>query len=295
MLHSPDDLLADLTRRYQEAFPTQLLGLYLVGSYAVGEATPASDLDVVVVFNAPLDAAGQACFAAVRATCQQTSPLLLDCSATSLDALQRVGGVWFQTASRLIAGDDIRPLVPQKPAAAHARDLMYAVIPLIARMRGSPATLRIPLTFPDPVGPIDGYDQRTVQIGAWRQPVGTKDLVSTVLAIANALTWQTARRYVGSGRKRDIPEQYALVIGDGWTSLVEAVFFRCRGDWGYQIPAAVAELAELQGICRRALGFENHFLAIYRGFLEAEQRDSDPQVAARAAQRAAMFVDAQER
>jgi hypothetical protein len=295
MLPAIDDLLAVLARHYREAFPTQLLSLYLVGSYAVGEATPASDIDVVVVFRAPLDAAGQARFAAVRAACQGASPLLLDCSATSLEALLRVGGVWFQTASRLIDGEDIRPLVPQKPAAAHARDLMHAVIPLIARMRGSPATLSIPLTFPDPAGPIFGYDQRVVQIGELRQPVGTKDLVSTVLAIANALTWQTARRYVGSGRKRDIPEQYALVIGDGWTSLVEAVLQRCRGDWGYQIPAAPDALAELQAVCRRALGFENHFLTAYQAFLEAEQGDPDPLAAARAAQRAAMLVDAAER
>jgi hypothetical protein len=295
VLHRIDDLLAELARHYQEAFPTQLLSLYLVGSYAVGEATPASDIDVVVVFRAPLNAADLARFAAVRVACQPASPIMLDCSATSLEALLRVGGVWFQTASRLIAGDDIRLRVPQKPAAAHARDLMHAVIPLIARMRGSPATLSIPLTVPDPAGLIYGYDQRTMQRGDQRQSVGTKDLASTVLAIANALTWQTARRYVGRGRKRDIPEQYALVIGDGWTSLVEAVFFRCRGDWGYQIPGAPTELAELQAVCRHALGFENHFLVIYRGFLEAEQRDPDPQVAARAAQRAAMLVDAEER
>jgi hypothetical protein len=293
MLHAIDDMLTDTARHYQEAFLTQLLGLYLVGSYAVGEATPASDVDVVVVFRAPLGTADQARFAAVRAACQRASPLLLDCSAASLEALQRVGGVWFQTASRLIAGDDIRPLVPQKPAAAHARDLMHAAIPLIARMRGSPGMLSIPLAFPDPAGPIYGYDQRTVQIGAWRQPVGTKDLVSTVLAIANALTWHTARRYVGGGRKRDIPEQYALVIGDGWTPLVEAVFSRCRGDWGYQVPAAPDARAELQAICRQTLAFENHFLTVYQAFLETEQRGPDPQVAARAAQRAALLVPAE--
>lgn len=284
-----DDLLGELVRRCDAAFPGQSPGYYLVGSYAVGEPTPSSDVDVVVVFRAPLDEDGQARFARVRGECRAASPLVLDCSATSEETLLRVGGVWFQTASRLIAGEDIRPRVPQKPAASHARDLMHGVLPLIMRARGNPAALELPLAFPDPGGPLYGYDGRRVSAGGELRPVGTKDLASIVLAIANALTWRAAGRYVGRGRKRDIPEQYALVIGDRWAPLVAAAFERCRIAWDYKAPEGPAELEELREICRGALGFENHFIETYAAFLEAERGDPDPRVAGRAEERAALL------
>lgn len=271
-MNQVDRLVEELVRRCQEAFPEQVVGYYLVGSYAVGEATPASDVDIVVVFRAPLDEAGQALFSRVRAACRASSPLMLDCTATSEERLTRVGGVWFQTASRLLYGEDIRPRVPQKPAASHIRDQMHAVLPLMKRVRGNPSTLARPLDFPDPGALLYGYDQRKVMVDNGARSVGTKDLVNIVLGIANALTWRAAGRYVGSGRKSDIPEQYALVIGDRWAPLVGAVFQRCRGDWGYQIPASPAELNELRALCAGTLDFENHFLASYDAFLEAERK-----------------------
>jgi len=283
-------LVDQLVRRCEAAFPDRVIGYYLVGSYAVGEATPASDVDIVVVFRAPLDEAGQALFSQVRDECRASSPLMLDCSATSEEHLMRVGGVWFQTASRLLYGEDIRPRVPQKPAATHARDLMHGVLPLMLRMRGDPPSLALPVEFPDPAGLFYGYDHRTVVVDGEARPVGTKDLVSVVLGIANALTWKEAGQYVGSGRKRDIPEQYALVIGDRWAPLVAAVFERCRGDWGYQVPASAPDIAELRALCEEALGFENHFLTSYCAFLETEQQDVNPQVVSRAAKRAALLV-----
>ena len=95
------------------------------------------------------------------------------------------GGVWFQTASRLLAGEDIRPLVPRKPVESHVRDLMHGVIPLLARVRGGQPALAPPLAFPDPDGPLYGYDRREVQVGGEPRSVGTKDLVSNTLAIAS--------------------------------------------------------------------------------------------------------------
>jgi hypothetical protein len=113
----------------------------------------------------------------------------------------------------LLYGEDIRPRIPRKPVTNHIRDLMHAVYPLLARVRGDPARLTFPLDYPDRAGIAYGYDAR-YRDDDDPQRTATKDLVTNVLAAANGLTLLRAQRYVGSGKKSDIPRQYAIWIGD---------------------------------------------------------------------------------
>jgi hypothetical protein len=279
-----DQCLDLIVAALRAAFGERLRGIYLVGSYAVGEAVPASDIDLLTLFKGRQGADEQARFAEVRQACKERCAFVLDMTSQGEERLLAVGGVWFQTASRLLAGDDIRPLVPRKPVESHARDLMHSVAPLLARVRGDPRALTLPLAFPEPAGPLRGYDRRQVRVGGVARSVGTKDLVSNTLAIASALTLRAAGRYVGEGRKADIPREYRRQIGDEWVGLVEAVFERCRLRWGYGVPGGAAERAELRALCEGVLGFENHFIDRYREFLAQELRHDDPAVARRAAQ-----------
>jgi hypothetical protein len=279
-----DQCLVQIVTALGAAFGERLRGVYLVGSHAVGEAIPGSDIDLLALFKGQQSADEQARFAEVRQACKQRCALALDMSSQGEERLLALGGVWFQTASRLLYGDDIRPLVPRKPVESHARDLMHSVVPLLARVRGDPPALALPLGYPDPAGALYGYDRRTVQVGGAARSVGTKDLASNTLAIANALTLRAVGRYVGDGRKAAIPRQYRLQIGDQWAGLVEAVFERCRLDWGYAVPEGAAERAELRALCEGVLGFENHFLAAYRDFIAQELGHDDPAVARRARQ-----------
>jgi hypothetical protein len=110
------------------------------------------------------------------------------------------------------------------------------------------------------------------------------------LAIANALTLRAAQQYVGSGKKSDIPRQYAIWVGGEWASLVDEVFTDCRVAWGYRVPEAQAERERLRGMCREVLRFENAFLACYRDILLADLRSGDAAARLAAARRLGQVI-----
>jgi len=264
-----DQALRDSIALIEQHLPDRVRGYYLVGSYAYGEAQPSSDIDLIVMLKDELVSADRERFAAARAACARISLARLDLSLESEANFLRVGGVWFQTASLLVYGEDIRPRIPRKPVANHIRYAMHAIFPLLARVRGNAVQLTFPLAYPDPTGIVYGYDARYSDSDD-PQDTPTKDLVTNVLAAANALTLLTTQRYVGSGKKSDIPRQYTIWIGDQWATLVEQVVELCRIRWGYRVPEAESDIAHLRSLCQQALGFENAFLQRYRDFLLAD-------------------------
>jgi len=264
-----DQILRESVEQIEQCLPDRVRGYYLVGSYGYGEALPASDIDLIVLLKGELAQADRDRFAAVREQCRHDSQVPLDLILDSEAKFLRVGGVWFQTASLLLYGEDVRPRIPRKPVANHIRDLMHAVFPLLARVRGERVPLRFPLDYPDPFGLLYGYDSR-YRDSSEPRPTLTKDLVTNVLAAASALTLRAAQQYVGSGKKSDIPRQYAIWVGDEWAPLVDQSFTDCRIRWGYAMPEAPAEREHLRAMCRQTLRFENAFLDRYRDMLLAE-------------------------
>jgi hypothetical protein len=269
--------------------PGRTRGYYLVGSYAYREAVAASDVDMIVLLKGDLDQDDHDRFAAAREQCRQVSQMPLDLSLESEAKFLRTGGVWFQSASVLLYGEDVRPRVPRKPVANHTRHLMHAVVPLLARVRDNRLPLRFPLAHPDPGGPLYGYDSRQA-LRAAAHPTITKDLVTNVLAIANALTLRAAHQYVGSGKKSDIPRQYAIWVGDEWAALVDDVFSLCRLRWNYGRPSSPDERERLRNLCWQTLGFENAFLERYRAALLADLRADDAALQLAAARRMSQLV-----
>jgi len=289
-----DQALRQAVGSIEAGWPGRVRGYYLVGSYAVGEARPSSDLDLIVLLKGEIEPGDREQFASLREACRRASTLSLDITLESEAKLFRIGGVWFQTASLLLYGEDVRPQIPRKPVEDHVRDLMHAVYPLLARVRGSPPVLRFPLAFPDAAGELRGYDARLRGEPVARR-AATKDLVTNVLATANALTLLAARQYVGAGRKRDIPAAYRCWLGDEWAALVEDAFERCRVRWDYQLPAEPAEREWLRLLCDRVLGFENHFLGRYKEFLLAELGHANPRFQVMAARRLGQIAYADSR
>jgi hypothetical protein len=164
---------------------------------------------------------------------------------------------------------------------------MHAVYPLSARVRGNPPTLSFPLAYPDPSDPFYGYTKRQMRTLDGQLIQGTKDLVATTTMIASALVGLLAGQYTVA--KQDSVNQYRRWVNDEWADLLEEIMRRCRGEWGYQVPAEAADQARLRELCARSLAFENHFYEHYRGFLISELHHKDPGPARRAACRLAQL------
>ena len=284
-----DRILRDLVALIEAHLPERARGYYLVGSYAAGEARPSSDIDLIVLLKGELAEGEREHFAPVRDACKRLSPIPLDITLDSEAKFFRIGGVWFQTVSLLIYGEDVRPRIPRKPVEQHSRDLMHAMYPLLARVRGNPAVLTYPLDYPDPTDALRGYDARYRDVPESRR-TATKDLVTNVLGAASALTLLQARQYVGTGKKSDIPEQYRRWVGDEWATLVEDVFEYCRVRWDYRVPDTPSERAQLYELCEHALAFENHFLMRYKDFLLADLQQPDVPIQLHAARRLGQLV-----
>jgi predicted nucleotidyltransferase len=95
----------------------RLVGIYLEGSFAWGAELPTSDVDLRVVVDGSLEVEAEERLRAItrRATSDVGHPI--DVQTESLEDLVRTGAVRFQHAI-LIAGRDVRLLVPLKPMEA---------------------------------------------------------------------------------------------------------------------------------------------------------------------------------
>ncbi|MDZ8186436.1 MAG: nucleotidyltransferase domain-containing protein [Nostoc sp. ChiSLP02] len=263
-----DQIICEIINLGESFFCGRVRGYYLVGSYAVGEAVETSDLDIVVVFKEQQTLLEKQRFASFKQECERYSALAVDLIPLDEAHLFSVGGVRFQTASKLIYGEDIRFAVPKKPVEDHIRDSMFGQYRLFARLRGNPPCLTFPLDYPSPVGEFYGYDGRMMYLRDRTTQIGIKDLVINVLSPAEALILLKTGNYFGSGSwKRVCAEFYRIWINDEWTFLVESVYEYCCKQWAYLVPESSDSRELLRSLCQQALGFENHFLQCYKQYV----------------------------
>jgi hypothetical protein len=269
-------------------FPKRIRGYYFEGSCADGGLTPLSDIDLCVVFVAAQTAIEQHDFTTLRAALNRISPRGLDLSysdeATLLHADQLrfepdwqpvLGAITLKCASLPIYGADIRSAIPFVPHEVYRRTMMHFPYLVLAGQRGSPAQLPFPLTYPDPSDPFFGYTARKLRAADGTLVVSTKRLVHASGFIATALVALRTSLYVDDKRAAISP--YHRHIGDAWAAHLEAIHQQCRLQWGYRIPETEAERELLRELCRTQLAFENHFLALYRDYLLAEQQSDQGQ------------------
>jgi hypothetical protein len=288
-----DRLVMGLVSIFEHVFPNRVSGYYLLGSYANGSALPSSDLDMVMLFKDRFLSQHEFDTAvAINESCKLISPVVLDAWVISDEHTRHAAFIGdtleLKSGGRLIYGVDTRHTITVQPDINYVRWAMDIPAYPITVARNVQGIVTVPVDYPDPAGRFFGYDQWLLDLADGRQVPGMKLLVATVGRIASALLAYTSGRFVGS--KRECVEHYRRYIDDQWTDLVVQVYEQCRNQWGYRIPERNQEQEQLRELCRRTLGFENHFLALYKAHLLALLHDPDPAVQLHAVERLGRII-----
>ncbi len=269
-----DAIIRGVIGIFETAFAGRIRSCYVEGSYADGSAVAMSDIDLTVVFKDRFvgDAEREAA-TRLAGYCAAVSGVELDIELA--DDVQLAAGVYpsLKDGSLCPYGVDRRAEFRLLPLEEWTRQRMHAAYWLLVTVFDRPRVVVPPLRYPDPADTFFGYTRRTVRLPTGAEAPSTRDLIRVTGWIATALLAQRAGVYVA--RKSDCARAYRRSIGDEWASLLDAIYRRCRGEWGYLVPTAEADRRELRALCMRALHFENHFLTIYKDYLLAQLRSAD--------------------
>jgi predicted nucleotidyltransferase len=259
---------------FEAVFPGRVRGYYLLGSHVEGTAVALSDIDLIVLFKDGFASGEVEQARRVIDACGQLSPVRLDVTPESEAAL-RIEDLRLKLGSRLVAGEDVRPLLPLPSPEAHARYIIGWPNSFIRRLHDG-ARLAPPLRYPDATDAFFGYAR--VRIPHWYPPataLGTKELVAATCWTANALLSLNLGAAGFVGTKGEAISRYRD-LGDGeWGSFVADSYARCKSAWHYAVPEGAAERAELRTLCQRALPFFNHYLEVYRDYLGNQHLATD--------------------
>ncbi|HEX9038438.1 MAG TPA: nucleotidyltransferase domain-containing protein [Ktedonobacterales bacterium] len=262
---------------FERAFPGRLRSAYVLGSYADATATPASDLDLTLVFRDSF--LGQREIDEVRRVTSETSArgsIELDIEITDEATLRLGASPALKLASAIIGGDDRREEWPLIPIEEWTRDRMHTSWWRIARLFERPSPIVPPLESPEPDSQFLGYTRRTVRLSDGSDAPCTRDLIRLTGWAATALVALECGVYAPS--KREAHRLYAACVGGEWTGLLSAIYEECRQRWAYVIPEGPDERARLRELCEQTLLFERHFMSRYTAYALGELRSSDERV-----------------
>jgi hypothetical protein len=259
-----DQVLCQVVCTFEAAFPNRIRGYYVGGSYANGSHVPTSDLDLFIVFREAFAEGERARAERLGRHCARTSAAELELPITDEASLVGVNRMALKMDSALVYGEDVRDQIPLLQMADYVRQVSYRPLSYIGAVLRDSETLTFPVDYPDPQGVFYGYDREMGPYTGTRTR-GTKWLVVNVCWIATALIAIQARQYVAG--KSHCAHRYRECVGDKWTGLVSAIYERCKLRWAYRIPGDRDGRRQLKALCRQTLGFENHYLDVYREYL----------------------------
>jgi hypothetical protein len=265
--------------------------LYVLGSHAEGTAVPLSDLDLLVVLDAPLAPAAQVAAEALRAELAAECPVRLDLLWRGADELAGLHAVLQQSlrsGSRLAYGDDVAATLPPVDHAAFCRAAWDGALHFCLNILRGVVWAGTPLACPEPGDEFCGYARK--RIDDWypaAQTQGTKELVAAASRLATALIATLAGQRAGG--KTEAFRLYAAAVGGPWAGWLSAVFEQCKLRWHYAVPTAAAEREALRALCGRMADFENDALGVY-GEFRAQQAAGDAGGRAWAAAREGQIV-----
>jgi len=271
-----DRVLLAMVSIFEAAFPMQVRGYYLWGSYATHTALSKSDIDLAIVFKLPLDDAQLARAEQVVEACNALSPVELHLFLENEATLLRFGSPFVKRVSRPIYGNDIREHMPEMDMNLWRHLTIHRLLWFQSNVLRSPlAEFKYPLVYPDPEGEYYGYDRSdTLQPTSptvRQEPVnGTEPLVRTVGLSAAAIVAITESEVVPS--KAAVVSTYRRTVGDAWTPFIEQVFGTCHDSWQYALPVTAKDKVLLRSMCEKTLAFENHCLEVCKDFLISELR-----------------------
>jgi len=267
-----DNALRATVGIFETAFPEQIRGYYVEGSYADQSEVTTSDIDLVIVFKGDMtEVSAQA--EALASYCCALSFVELDIGVIDEKKLAAGAVPYFKMGSVLIYGEDIRADLPLIPLIQWARDRMHSSFWRTVNLFNRSDVVRYPLDYPDPSGEFYGYDRRKLRLRSGEEVNCTRDLIRLTGWSATAILAYRAGRYVA--RKSECHRAYQECFHDEWGQLLQDIYMYCRGKWQYLIPTDPVERRQLREICERTLAFENHFLLVYKEFLLSELHAED--------------------
>ncbi len=264
-----DRIVQGIVTLFEHIFPNYLCACFVEGSYANQSAVATSDLDLTLVLSTPFTSTQEQELAAdLLSTCQHLSTLELDITLTDMPRLQQSADPMFKLGAHLLYGQDVRGSIPLMPITLWTQQRMHAAFWLLVHVFQRPQPITLPLSFPRPDDQFYGYAARPMQLHDGTTISTTRNLIRVTGWIATARIAYQTQQYVV--RKQDCVAMYRESIGDEWTDLLQTIDQRCRQEWQYRIPTHKQHQAELRALAEKVLGFENHFLGVYRQFLLSE-------------------------
>ena len=274
-----DHILKAIIGYCELLFPKRIRGYYLQGSYATGDATSASDIDMVLLFREDfIDEEEQQRAWQVDTLSEWLVGRQLDIipfpeSRLSSPQIEDVVLIeQLRAGARLLYGEESRSEIKPPSRAAYVQSCMLAAFRDISWHHYHPKPFPIPLNYPDPNDEFFGFNQLARTIYE-EQTVGTERLVHSIVRIAGALVALETGQVVLS--KRECVHVYTADAVDKWAALVADVFYWCYDKWQYQIPKDREEREKLRHYYKQTLNFENHFLSCYYDLLSRNAHAED--------------------
>ena len=261
-----DEILQGIIGTYEKTFPKRIRAYYLIGSHATGNAVSTSDLDVVIVFKNKLIPSEEALAHHVVNSCQLISSIELDLMFYSEEQIlrRRMYGRGFALTRRLEFGEEFDEAIPLPSIEKYLWFMMNSAYEALVWIRCNPQALAYPVDYPNPKSPFFGY-AKPVRMFNGEIRNGAKQLVHNVCVACSAIIgFLVAEQVTGSSESVKV---YKKRIGGRWTGFLDSIHEVCRIRWNYIIPEDEIGQRQFRDYCQQALGFERHFLKVYRNYL----------------------------
>lgn len=256
-VQSVDDYLYCLMNILRIHLGDDLRAAFLIGSYAHGGYTKASDIDVCFVFKDGVDR-----FREVWSIVEHMQLLLghkvdpmyygpeapLYDLTLKMDALSPVIRLVLKEHSLLLLGEDLRPKISLRTPEEMLEYVLRGPLNTIKHIHNNPPEgidpVDMPITYPltDPTP-----DKEDRGLGDGRL------IEKRILTMARALIMLNTGEFPLN--KRDIADTFESRVGGSWAGLVKGVSIARYGDAG-----ETQRLQALSEGCRNMTAFENYFL-----------------------------------
>jgi hypothetical protein len=262
-----DPQIADLVNaakaRLLGVLPEERRCVLLTGSWAAGEGTTMSDVDLDLVWIASPQNEGIWEMRAVQTAAEDIDRMSggrVELANSTLRDLSLRWRAWrvprLQSPSILIDGVDLRRQLPVPPIDMYVGSMADRAKEMIARIRGQKAhTLTLPLVVPDAQAPYLGYETPRT----WYPPeveAGSREVYDLVAACGSALYVKGSHIMVNS--KRQGMDGF-ISSSNGWGSFVGDVrdlVLRLN----YALPQSEEDREQLRKICEQLINFEAYTL-----------------------------------
>jgi hypothetical protein len=251
-------VVAALRDRLLAAFPGEIHSLYLLGSRALGRETPASDFDLAILFGQPADAARRQAVERWAETIRRGDGLMVD--TTVLDPADLAGGVRpYLKIGRCLIGEDMLSGAPLRPADELVAYYGHLAAYFLWAVRGRPAALEHPLSYPAADQEFRGYDRHGIRVGDNRYEPGCAQLVNDACSLANYRMARLAGAFCPS-KSLTVATCGRCLPGDPWLPLVRELYDLGRTQGHGRLPGPPADRRRLADACGALLAFENEEL-----------------------------------